>query len=71
MSKYYVMYDIPKMGMKNIRSGPYDADSIQARRDDISSYEGIGNVRVLSEREVKELLRVESDKIVNNIGFTD
>ena len=52
MDKYYVLYEVEGFGAQ--QAGPYSAADVQSQRDDIAGFEGVCNVRVVSEKEFWE-----------------
>jgi hypothetical protein len=71
MCKYYIMYNVPSMKQTNVYVGPYNKDEIPYHKNDISTFEDVEDVRVLSENDLRNFLYDESYIIVNDIGFTD
>jgi hypothetical protein len=52
MDKFYVLYEVEGFGAQ--QAGPYSQADVQSQRDDIAGFEGVCNVRVVSEKEFWE-----------------
>lgn len=51
MKDQYVLYTV--LG-KEHQAGPYSAQGVRGQRDDIASFEGVSNVRIVSEADLKK-----------------
>lgn len=47
--KYYVLYDVEGFGAQ--QAGPYSKLEVQSQQDDIAGFDGVSNVRVVSDKE--------------------
>ena len=69
ISKYYVLYDVPKTNSISVKDGPHTSDDVQYRADRLSNFDGVENVRIISEQRMQEIAD-EGEAIVDKVGFT-
>lgn len=70
MSNWYITYDVPALGQIGVKAGPYNADEVEIQKQDITGFEGIVNVRVVSEQEVQKKA-ADGETIVDAVSWTD
>lgn len=70
MSNWYIIYNIPTLGQIGLKAGPYNADEIETHKRDIAGFEGVINVRVVSEQEIQDKV-ADGEAIVDASAWTD
>lgn len=70
MSNYYITYDVPALKQVGVKSGPYNTDEVEYQMQDIAGFDGVINIRVLSEEEVQKKAD-EGEAIVDAVSWTD